>query len=157
MLLTRASITFFSVVPVRCKAEQAVVSIFPCLETLIELVLIIYISYTDTDPLSGICTPLTEMASKSRLEVLKIGIFVVSGSSCSIGDEWNELEKALLAPGWFRLKRVHLFIFLYTHQRHERTSLVEALSDLPTKQLQRLSTTESLDFEITVKEVYINL
>ncbi|KAF8968043.1 hypothetical protein BDZ97DRAFT_1800617 [Flammula alnicola] len=130
-------------------------TIAPSINTLKKLILDIDIDSEHTDPLSGLCAELEEMAGKNVLEYLEICVDVALDQYCKTGDEWGRLDKVLSKSGWSALKRVSLDIMIGSLGRPEDDDLVWVLGTLPQRQFPILSSSKTIDFIFDVKEYWL--
>ncbi|KIM35763.1 hypothetical protein M413DRAFT_32228 [Hebeloma cylindrosporum] len=101
------------------------------------------------DPLAGLVSELDQIqCHRNVVENLTIDVFVGAYYKCNQGDDWGLLDSVLTQPGWSRLKRISLTISLWVCYRED--DLEVTLKSLAGKQLPRLSSSTSIDFQFSV-------
>ena len=116
--------------------------LWPSMQTLKHIVVMIVVDSLDEDPLFRIPSDLEDMRTKIIIETVSIRIAVRRDGVCREGDHWGRLDEVLTTPGWFSLKWVSLAIYIY-----------ESENELALRKLQfpRLSSSNSLSFDFNVK------
>ncbi|KAF8968044.1 hypothetical protein BDZ97DRAFT_1916272 [Flammula alnicola] len=130
-------------------------SIAPSINTLKKLILHINVDSEHTDPLSGLCAELEEMAGRNVLEYLEICVDVEMDMYCKTGDEWGMLDKVLSKSGWSALKRVWLDVVVRSRRRRKDDYLVGVLGTLPQRQFPILSCSKTIDFIFEAREDHV--
>jgi hypothetical protein len=124
----------------------------PSMQTLKHIVVNISDVNVDDDPLFGFPSEFKDMRTENIIETVTIRVGV--DSVCRRGDDWGRLDKVLLTPGWFSLKRVSLAIEIAIHFKRDRNDdddeLEKALRELPETQFPRLSSSNSVSFDFEV-------
>lgn len=116
--------------------------ITPSLQTLRRLRLSID-GWEMSDPVPDLCNQLETISGKNRLESIEIENHVQS-------DEWDRLDRILLAPGWPMLERVSLTIVIFVSEINSPFKRI--VENLAQNKLSGLMSSKNLDFHFLVQE-----
>ena len=91
------------------------------------------------------------MRTKNIIETVTIGILIRKYASFRlvVGDGWGRLDEILTSPGWFSLKQVSLAIDIPSY--NSGLNELETLRNLPETQFPRLSASNSVSLDISLK------
>ena len=138
----------------------------PSMQTLKHILVHIYDVGVDSDPLLGIPSELEDMRNNNNntIETIEISITDVNRFRDLEGNwgvvdwrvvDWGRLDQVLTALGWFSLKRVSLSMRI-----HRDTLIVTdpepdvILRNLIRRQFPRLSSSNSVSFDLKVNDVH---
>ena len=119
------------------------------METLRHIVVNINVVDDGDDSLLNIPSEFEDMRTKNIIETVTVRILVRMNSSYRLGDDWGRLDEILTSPGWFSLKRVSLAIDIPSY--NSGLNELETLRNLPETQFPRLSASNSVSLDISLK------
>jgi hypothetical protein len=106
-----------------------------------------------TDPFCGLCNELEKMKNRNIIETITLHVTVDANCYCLRDDEWGRVDKVLTQPGWPTLQQVSLKITVWSYEGGaELDWLQSALRKLPQTQFPKLTSSNSLSFELSVQE-----
>lgn len=141
----------YPVVALTANLTESVISFISLtLETLSNLKITLNKRDDSQEPLTHICHILHHISGRNCIKSLDIFIRIPKHLDCTVGDEWGELERVLLSPGWPFL--VQLDIKIIANGAREGLRLEKALRKLPEIQLQGLASSKKIAFNFSADE-----